>query len=306
MELSLLTYPVKFKGSYLDVLDETALPFEEKYLKVRNLKEAMEVLGSMKTRAFGQVLLFFYSCVLFDDFAIDEIVEKFKKTRPTFDFPLLGRILKEGTKSRVSLKETVAEFISDFDNSRRNRVKRLAEILPGPAKILTICNVNAELIYLYEELKKLGKEAIFYVSETRPYLQGTRLTFWELRRSDVPVYLICDNQAASLMKSKKVNCVVTGADRATGKGDIVNKIGTYSLARLAKYFNIPFYPLTQYPQDIDVETIEIEERPREELLMFLEGDFDKLETVYPSFDLVKSEFVTDSILLIPENGKEEK
>ncbi len=301
MGLSPLTYPVKIKGNYLEVLDETALPFEEKYLKVRNLKEAMEVLGSMKTRAFGQVLLFFYSCVLFDDFAIDEIVEKFKKTRPTFDFSLLGRILKEETKSRVSLKEAVAEFVTAFDNSRRDRAKRLADILPCPAKILTICNVNAELIYLYEELKKLGKEAIFYVSETRPYLQGTRLTFWELRRSEVPAYLICDNQAASLMKDKKVNCVVSGADRATRKGDIVNKIGTYSLARLAKYFNIPFYPLTQYPQDIDVETIEIEERPKEELLMFVEGDFDNLKTVYPSFDLVKREFITDSILLVGSN-----
>ncbi len=292
-----LLFPVRFREDKIIVLDETELPFKEKYIEVRSLSEALRVLGEMKTRAFGQVLLFFYSCVLFKKYSIPEIVEEFHRLRPTFDFPLLGNILESKKEEGLSLDSAVEGFIKGFDGLRRSRVKRLAKNLPNPAKILTICNVNGDMIYLYEALKDAGKDALFYVSETRPYLQGSRLTFWELRKNNIPAYLICDNQAASLMKEGKVNCVVTGADRASKRGGIVNKIGTYPLAVLAKYFNIPFYPLTQYPKDIDIKDVEIEERSRNEVFMFLEGDFSGIDAVYPSFDIVEGRFVTKCINL---------
>lgn len=288
-----LLFPVKFKDNKIVVLDETALPFQEEYIEVEDLDKALWVLREMKTRSLGQVFLFFYSCVLFKDkFSIDDISKKFKQTRPTFDFLLLGEMLKSQIAQGQKIEEAVNKFSLGFDMLRKRRAQELAKLLPNPAKILTICNVNGELIYLYEELKKLSKQAEFVVCETRPYLQGTRLTFWELRKNNIPVKLICDNQAAILMKQGKVNCVVTGADRATKKGDIINKIGTYSLAILAKYFNIPFYPLTQNPRDIDVDSIEIEERPIEEIFMFLQGDFSDIDAVYPSFDVTQREFVT--------------
>ena len=94
------------------------------------------------------------------------------------------------------------------------------------------------------------------------------------------------------MKEGKVNCVITGADRATKKGDVINKVGTYSLACLAKYFNIPFYSLTQYPRDIDVDTIEIEERPKNEAFMHLEGDYTNIDAFYPAFDITRHEFIS--------------
>jgi methylthioribose-1-phosphate isomerase len=176
-------------------------------------------------------------------------------------------------------------------------------MLPDPASVLTICNFNGELLYLYEEMKAINKEAGFIVCETRPYLQGTRLTFWELRKNNIPCKLICDNQVAALMRDGKINCIITGADRATKNGDVVNKIGTYALARLAAHYNIPFYPVTQYPKDIRVEDIKIEDRPMEEVFMFLsnevmdEEDRTSIQAVYPSFDITVSEFVAECIEL---------
>jgi methylthioribose-1-phosphate isomerase len=289
-----LAWPVTLKDNIIYVLDETRLPIEE-YVKVRSLENALKVLGQMKTRAFGQVLLFFYTCAITNK--IDEIAQEFIKIRPTFDFLLLTKILNDIHKKTKDIKMAVKVLLSDFEEKRRERIKNLANILPDFSKILTICNVSGELVYLYESLKNIGKNAIFYVSETRPYLQGSRLTFWELQRVNIPSKLICDNQAAIIMRDNLVNCVVTGSDRSTTKGDIINKIGTYPLAVLAKYYNIPFFSLIQYPSNIDINKIEIEERPVEEIFMWINKEDLKIHTdmIYPSFDITPSNLITARI-----------
>lgn len=293
-----LLFPVKLEEDKIVVIDETLLPFQEKYIEVTTLEGALSVLGEMKTRALGQVLLFFYSCVLFEkDVSIDEISCKFKVARPTFDFLFLAKMLYQQIQAGLSLRQAAAGFIFRFDELRKKRAGYLARLLPNPANILTICNLNGEFIYLYEEMAKLGKSCSFFVCETRPYLQGARLTFWELQKNGICVLLICDNQAAILMKDKKVNCVITGADRAALGGGIINKVGTYSLARLAKYFNIPFYPLTQYPREIDLDKVEIEQRPAREVFMFVEDDCSQIPALYPAFDVVKREFISAPIEL---------
>jgi methylthioribose-1-phosphate isomerase len=285
-----LSLPVRLQGNMISVLDETKLPREETYIEVKTLDDALQALGQMKTRAFGQVLLFFYTCVLAGE--IEEVAASFKKTRPTFDFFTLAHALKSAAKETSTLEEAASSIIEDLDKKRKVRAQRLAEILPQEARILTICNVNGEFIYLYEALQGQGKTAIFFVSETRPYLQGTRLTLWELRRADIPVQVLCDNQAAVVMQKGLINCVVTGSDRSTDKGDIINKIGTYALARLAHYFTIPFYVLTQFPQALDIEKITIEERPPREVFMWLEGKGPWPEALYPSFDITPAEFIS--------------
>lgn len=293
-----LLFPVRLNKDKILVLDETVLPFKEEYLEVDSLDKALFVLAAMKTRSLGQVLLFFYSCLLFEkDFSIEEISGKFKQSRPTFDFLFLARILRGKMEKQYGMKESVDAFVFGFDKQRRMRAKKLATVLPDPAKILTLCNVNGELIYLYEELRKINKQACFVICETRPYLQGSRLTFWELDKNNIPCKLICDNQCAAVMRDGLVNCVVIGADRATAGGDIVNKIGTYPLACLAKYFRLPVYPLTQYPRNIDVESIEIEERPAQEVFMFIEEDCSLIEAVYPAFDITKKDFITECMEL---------
>ncbi|RLC31918.1 MAG: hypothetical protein DRH37_01915 [Deltaproteobacteria bacterium] len=298
-----LLFPVTTRARKIFVLDETRLPFDQHYIEVKSLEDALWVLETMKTRSLGQVLLFFYCCLLFEETCpVSGIVEKFAEKRPTFDFHLLGMILKEERERCGDLETAIHEFIARFDRMRRDRAARLAEILPNPASVLTICNFNGELIYLYDEMRKLEKEAAFIVCETRPYLQGTRLTFWELNRNRIPCQLICDNQAALLMKDGKVNCIVTGADRSTTRGDVINKIGTYALARLASHYGIPFYPLVQYPKDIRVEDIRIEDRPVEELFIFLsegtENAYSSVQAIYPSFDITTHEFVSQCIALV--------
>jgi len=297
MSESPLLFPVKLKDDTIFVLDETLLPFKEEYIRVINFNEALTVLQEMKTRSLGQVLLFFYSCLLFKEkFSFEQIAKSFTTARPTFDFSMLAYIMAQGVSNGARPQDVVRGFIKKFDDARKKRAAHLAAILPNPANILTICNVNGELIYLYDELKKINKPGVFYVCETRPYLQGTRQTFWELNKNNIPVKLICDNQAAIVMGKGLVNCVVTGADRAATDGSIINKIGTYALARLAKYFNIPFYPLTQYPRNIDIDKIVIEERPPKEAFMFLPGAVDT-DAFYPAFDAVKKDFITQAIML---------
>jgi methylthioribose-1-phosphate isomerase len=287
-----LAFPVRLQKNTISVLDETRLPREETYIAVRNLNDALEVLGQMKTRAFGQVLLFFYTCVLSEE--IDAVAEAFKKTRPTFDFFLLAEILKGAAQKTSTVSEAAETIIEGFDEKRKRRAQRLAEILPPEAHILTICNVNGELIYLYEALKEIGKTADFFVSETRPYLQG-RLTLWELRQAAIPAQAICDNQAAIVMKNGLINCVITGSDRSTERGDIINKIGTYAMARLAHYFHIPVYVLIQFPRTINIDEITIEERSPQEVFIGLNGEGPWPEALYPSFDITPSAFISGRI-----------
>ena len=293
-----LLFPVKLKNNKIIVLDETQNPFKEEYIEVDTLDKVLWVLGEMKTRSLGQVLLFFYSCILFSkENNFKDLAISFKNVRPTFDFLMLAQIVKMQVDKGIAVKDAVNNFIRGFDVARKKRAGALAQLLPKNSSILTICNVNGELIYLYDELKTWDKNCIFYVSETRPYLQGSRLTFWELRKNNIPCRLICDNQAASLMQNDRVNCVVVGADRATVKGDIINKIGTYALARLAKHYEIPFYALTQYPRDIDINSIEIEERDPKEAFMYLSDDVSKMDAIYPAFDITPADFVTKPMVL---------
>jgi methylthioribose-1-phosphate isomerase len=296
---SSLLFPVSVKDSKILVLDETLIPFEEKYIEVICLEDALTVLKEMRTRSLGQALLFFYSCRMFKDFSPDYIAGQFKLQRPTFDFSFMAAMIKGQIAKGLAIEQIVEGFVRGFDFMRRKRAQTLAKELSYKAVILTICNINGELIYLYEEMKKLGKEIFFYLCETRPYLQGTRLSFWELCKNKIPCKLICDNQIAILMKEEKITCVVIGADRATNKGDIINKVGTYALARLAKHFLVPVCALTQYSRDIDIDTIEIEERPQIETFMFIDGDFSKISAFYPSFDITKAEFIQQSLELKP-------
>ncbi|MDD5080898.1 MAG: hypothetical protein PHC58_02755 [Candidatus Omnitrophica bacterium] len=292
-----LLFPVYCRENIIFVLDETALPFDENYVKVGKLSEALDVLGQMKTRSLGQVLLFFYSCALFNEAEnAYSIAEEFLKIRPTFDFMFIAGMIEKQKERGVKPIDAAKFFVDHFDKTRRMRVKVLAGQLPQDAKIATVCNVNGELIYLYEELISAGKKCEFIVCETRPYLQGTRLTFWELTKNDIPARLCCDNQISWIMKNGGVNCVVTGADRASVKGDIINKIGTYAISRAAHEFGIPFYALTQYPRDIDIDTIKIELRPANEVFMYIDND--KIfhgDALYPCFDVVKGEYITKSV-----------
>jgi methylthioribose-1-phosphate isomerase len=148
--------------------------------------------------------------------------------------------------------------------------------------------------------RKRGKKISFFATETRPYMQGSRLTAWELQRGGFEVTLITDNMVASVMSQRKVNKVIVGADHLALNGDIANKIGTYSIAVLARYFKIPFYVLC--PPASGTKTgkdIKIEIRPDSEMLEYqgLRLAPYGAKGYYPAFDVTPNKLITKHIYL---------
>lgn len=186
------------------------------------------------------------------------------------------------------------------------------ELIPQDAKILTHCNTGSlataqygtalSMIYHAHEA---GKNIHVWVDETRPLLQGARLTAWELDRAGIPMKLVTDSMAGWLMKSGKVDLVVVGADRIARNGDTANKIGTYSLAVLAKHHGVPFY-VAAPTTTIDMATptgdlIPIEQRSADELKKIRGLDIAPAESqvAHPAFDVTPGELIT---AIVTEKG----
>jgi len=148
--------------------------------------------------------------------------------------------------------------------------------------------------------KEQGKRISFYVTETRPYLQGSRLTAWELMRQGFEVTVITDNMVAYLLSLGKVTKIIVGADHLTLNGDIANKIGTYQIAVVAKYFKIPFYVICPPASKLKSgKEIKIEIRPPDELKIYqgLRLAPEKVKAYYPAFDVTPAKLITRHIYL---------
>ena len=211
----------------------------------------------------------------------------------------------------VVLGEANAILQGDVDMCRRIGQNGEKFIEEG-AGILTHCNAGAlatggqgtALSVMFEAHKK-GKKFRVYVDETRPLLQGARLTAWELKEADIDVVLICDNMAGWLMKQREVIAVITGADRIAANGDTANKIGTYSLSILAREHGIPFYvaaPSNTF--DLSIESggqIPIEERPVDEVMFFGDERIAPagVDIYNPAFDVTEAQ---DISAIITERG----
>jgi methylthioribose-1-phosphate isomerase len=308
--------PVLWHGQEFQILDETQVPDKIEYIRVTEVSQALAAVREMKTRAFGQVLTFLYSGALLaqnhsgDDRSLlrqslAEMTEQFCAARPTFDFRGLGCFFEEWCEKlprEAVAGETIArrarECAQTIVRGRQMRAQRAAEVLPSPAFVLTHCNVSGELVAVARYCKELGKEFTVIASETRPYLQGARLTTWELAEAGVPVASIPDCALAQVMASGEVNAVIVGADRTARNGDIINKVGTYPMARLAKEYGVPFYALVQDPRSLERGIdVPIEERPAHELLSFhgqplVPGAQSGLQARYPSFDVTPAELIT--------------
>jgi methylthioribose-1-phosphate isomerase len=180
-----------------------------------------------------------------------------------------------------------------------------ASLLKDGDAVLTHCNAGAlatggigtALGIIYTAAWQ-GKNISVFSDETRPMLQGARLTVWELQQQGIDVTLVCDNTAASVMKNKKIDCVIVGADRIASNGDVANKIGTYNVAILAHFHNIPFYvaaPSSSFdPAISDGTKIKIEERSPDEVTdCFGKKTAPSGTSVYsPAFDVTPAELVS--------------
>ncbi|HXF74789.1 MAG TPA: methylthioribose-1-phosphate isomerase, partial [Methylomirabilota bacterium] len=279
--------PVLWEGSGFCVLNELSVPQKIEYIRVTEVGQALAAVRDMKTRAYGQVLTFLYTAALVaqeyegEDAGplrrrIAELAEQFCEARPTFDFRGLSRSvdawfgeIPADTAAGAAIARRARELGREITQARLARARLTAAILPNPARVLTHCNVSGELVAVANFCRELGKKFTVIATETRPYLQGARLTAWELAQAGVELSLIPDCAVAQVMARGQVNAVIVGADRSARNGDVINKVGTYPLALMAKQYAVPFYALVQDPQSLATGgDVPIEERPAEELLLF--------------------------------------
>ncbi|MDD4939921.1 MAG: S-methyl-5-thioribose-1-phosphate isomerase [Candidatus Omnitrophica bacterium] len=302
MILSPLFWPVELKGKLIYILDETALPGRLSRIKAGNYRQACRAIKEMKTRAVGQVLLVMYTFLLESRRKTDlrKVAEAINATRPTLFFKMLTDMVLAWSANNASIERNITGFLEMLKNKRVEQAGQAAKLLKDEDIILTHCNVSGLLPLIAEFCRREGKNISFYVTETRPYLQGARLTAWELNRQGFDVTVICDSAAAAVLSKGKINKIIVGADHLAKNGDIANKVGTYQLAILGKYFNIPFYVLCPPASTVaSGKDIKIEIRPEKELLE-IEGKRIAPKGVkgyYPAFDITPNEYITRHIYL---------
>jgi methylthioribose-1-phosphate isomerase len=221
----------------------------------------------------------------------------------------IKRLKQHAPKTNLQVFQALlaeAKAIQLEDLAMNKKMGRLAlELIPDKARILTHCNAGGlatagygTALGIIRAAWEAGKEVAVWVDETRPLLQGARLTAWELAADGIPATLICDNMAGYLMQKGQVDLVVVGADRIAANGDVANKIGTYSVAILAKEHNIPFYvaaPTSTLDMKIpNGDDIPIEERDSDEVrFVFGKQIAPKDIPVFnPSFDITPNRLIT--------------
>ena len=318
--------PIEWKNNSIVLIDQRELPGRLKYLNCNTVEKLAWAIETLAVRgapligiagAYGLALGVRHSskASLSNDF--EAAFQRIRITRPTAVnlFWALGRMqlrfdaLNKKGAVLPEIKEALlaeAKKIQAEDADTCDRIGKNGSPLIKPgSSILTHCNSGAlatggigTALGVIFTAHKQGRVKMVYADETRPLLQGSRLTAWELKQEKVPAILICDNMAAFLMAQKKIDCVIVGADRIALNGDFANKIGTYGVAVAAKHHRIPFYvaaPLTTF--DFKVKTgkqIPIEQRKPEEVRSFGQSvtapaDID----VYnPSFDVTPGSLVT--------------
>ncbi|MDD4202927.1 MAG: S-methyl-5-thioribose-1-phosphate isomerase [Candidatus Omnitrophica bacterium] len=325
---------VEWKNNSLRLIDQRLLPGQLKYITCKNTKQVFEAIKKLKVRgapaigvtgAFGMYIgaraINTKSVELFCK-SLEKVGDHLGSSRPTARnlFWAIETMLEcayDNIDNPVEKIKTIllkeAKNILEQDKLICRKIgQNGASLIKKGDTLLTHCNAGAlatadfgtALAPMYIAKKK-GVDFSVFVDETRPVLQGARLTAWELVNAKIKATLICDNMAASLMKSGKIDKVITGADRIAVNGDTANKIGTYNLAVLCKYHKIPFYiaaPISTF--DLSLKSgkdIVIEERGKEEVISF-GGRITapkNIKVYNPSFDVTPHELITG---IITEKG----
>ncbi len=298
---------IKFENGRLLLLDQTLLPNTEKYFEPKTKEDYFNAIKTLQVRGAPAIGIFAaYAMALLDENKKDlkEYLDSARPTAVNLSWST-SRMLKAYNEGKSLIDEAVAIHNEDKALCRKISEYGLSLLNDGDG-ILTHCNAGALAASEYGTGlgplllgKEKGYEFHVYSDETRPLLQGARLTAYELEKAGIDVTLICDNMASLVMKQGKINAVLVGADRIASNGDTANKIGTSATAILAKHYGIPFYVLAPY-STIDTacktgEEIIIEERSGDEIKTYLFKEptaLPETKCFNPAFDITECELIT--------------
>jgi methylthioribose-1-phosphate isomerase len=287
---------IEWLGDRIKIIDQTELPHKEIFLELQDYREVADAIKKLRIRGAPDIgVATAYGFALGaqsikasskDEFLakLRPVSETLSSSRPTAVnlFWALAKMNKvaQGGKSVTQIKKdllTEAQRIEAENDEANRRLSELgAELIKDGFTILTHCNTGSLATAAYgtalgviKMAKEQGKKVKVYATETRPLLQGARLTTWELLKENIPVTLITDSMAGYFMNKGEINCAIVGADRIAANGDVANKIGTYTLAVLATENGIPFYvavPVSTIDFSLSSGTdIPIEERNPDEV-----------------------------------------
>ncbi len=297
-----------FENNRLFILDQSKLPNEEIVIEMKSLEDCYDAILRLKVRGAPAIGIFAgYSLALFHGGNIEKAKEYLDSARPTAVnlTYATSRILKSYRGGKNPVEEAVA-----IHNEDKNTCFKISEyglsLLKDGDGILTHCNAGALAASKYGTGlgpiilgTEKGYKFHIYCDETRPLLQGARLTSYELEKSGADVTLICDDMASYVMKKGLINAVLVGCDRVAANGDTANKIGTSGVAVLARYYGIPFYvlgPLSTVDFNTpDGDGIVIEERDADEIKnMYFEkpSALPQTKCLNPAFDVTDNSLIT--------------
>ncbi len=320
--------PIKWTDRGVVMLDQRRLPCEEISYTYTDYREVAKAIREMVIRgapaigvaaAMGAALGVLHSrAKSIEAFRTEfaEICDTLAKTRPTavdlfWALERMQRRFAELTSQSLEIgkiKQGMVEEAQQIHLEKRATDEAIgrfgAEFMPREGQVMTQCNAGAlatggigTALGVIRVAFEQGRKLHVLVPETRPYLQGARLTAWELHKGGIPLTLITDNMVGHFLKSGKVGAIVTGADRIAANGDTANKIGTYQIAVLAKENNVPFYvaaPVSTFDLSIpDGEHIPIEERSAAEVT-HLQGVriAPDVDAAHPAFDVTPARYIT--------------
>ena len=319
---------IQWTDSGVVMIDQTRLPREETYVTCTDYKQVAEAIRSMVIRgapaigvaaAMG-IALGMQQAESAAEF--DEICDTLARTRPTavnlfWAIERMRRLYSE-LQARP-IEEIRAKLVSEAQQIRLEDIainecigRNGAPLIPDGKTVLTHCNAGAlatagygTALGVIRAAAEAGKKIDVFADETRPFMQGARLTVWELQHDNIPATLITDNMAGHFLHSGRIGCVVVGADRIAANGDVANKIGTYSVAVLAKENSVPFYvaaPISTLDLSLtNGDQIPIEQRAAEEVthVQGVPVAPDGTTVENPAFDVTPNRYVT---AIVTERG----
>jgi len=300
------------------MIDQRKLPREEVFVTCRTYEDVAEAIRSMVIRgapAIGVAAAMGVALGVQQGADFDTVCSTLAATRPTavnlfWGIERMKRV--NAALNGVSRDERLRRLIAEAEEIRREDIamcrsigRHGAALVPDGKTVLTHCNAGAlatagygTALGVIRAAVEAGKKIDVFADETRPFLQGARLTAWELQHDAIPTTIITDNMAGHFLKSGRIGCVVVGADRIAGNGDVANKIGTYGVAVLAKENGVPFYvaaPSSTFDLTLESgEQIPIEQRAREEVTHVFGVPVapENIGVENPAFDVTPAKYVT--------------